>query len=74
MERRWQHLARSTELPYSRSIANVSDVYWQTSWPVEQRPWIPPEIYAPPAFAAYRQNRDVAMEAILACHRRLTGG
>jgi Tetratricopeptide repeat len=61
------------ELPYSKTIANVSDVYWQTSWPIDQRPWIPPEIYAPPTFAAYRQNRDVAMEAILACHPHLAG-
>ncbi len=59
------------ELPYSKTIANVSDVYWQTSWPVDQRPWIAPEIYAPPTFAAYRENRDVAMEAILACHEHV---
>ena len=62
------------ELPYSKTIANVSDLYWQTSWPVDQRPWIAPEIYAPPTFAAYRQNRDVAMEAVLACHQHLAGG
>jgi hypothetical protein len=54
------------ELPYSKTIANVSDLYWQTSWPVDYRPWIAPDLYAPPTFAAYRQNRDPAMEAILA--------
>jgi hypothetical protein len=59
------------ELPYSRAVANVSDLYWQTSWPVDDRPWIGPELYTPPTFAAYRQNRDPAMEAILACHRQV---
>jgi hypothetical protein len=29
---------------------------------------------APPTFAAYRQNRDVAMEAILGCHQHMPGG
>jgi tetratricopeptide (TPR) repeat protein len=55
------------QLPYSKAIANVSDLYWQTSWPVDDRPWIAPEIYVPPEFEAYRQNRDPVMEAILAC-------
>jgi hypothetical protein len=55
------------QLPYSKAIANVSDLYWQTSWPVDDRPWIAPEIYLPPTFEAYRQNRDPVLEAILAC-------
>ena len=54
------------QLPYSKAIANVSDLYWQTSWPFDDRPWIAPEIYLPPTFEAYRQNRDPVMEAILA--------
>lgn len=54
------------ELPYSKTIANVSDLYWQTSWPTDRRPWIAPDLYAPPALEAFRQNRDPAMEAILA--------
>ena len=53
-------------LPYSQAIANVSDLYWQTSWPFDDRPWIAPEIYLPPTFEAYRQNRDPVLEAILA--------
>jgi len=60
-------------LPYSRVLANVSDLYWQTSWPTDDRPWIAPDIYAPPTFEAYRANRDPAMEAILACGDHLPG-
>jgi tetratricopeptide (TPR) repeat protein len=53
-------------LPYSKIVANVSDLYWQSSWPQDHRTWIAPQIYLPPTFAAYRANRDPAMEAILA--------
>ncbi|MEK6335563.1 MAG: tetratricopeptide repeat protein [Acidobacteriota bacterium] len=53
-------------LPYSKITVNVSDLYWQSSWPQDYRTWIAPQIYAPPVFAAYRENRDPAMEAILA--------
>jgi tetratricopeptide (TPR) repeat protein len=61
------------ELPYSRTKVNVSDMYWQTSWPSDHRPWIPPEIYAPPSFAAYREGRDPALEAILSLTEHLPG-
>lgn len=54
-------------LPYSGFQVNISDLLWQTSWPLDSRTWIAPEIYTPPTFAAYRENRDVAMEAILDC-------
>ena len=52
-------------LPYSGVRVNVSDVYWRTSWPFDRRTAIAPDIYAPPTFAAYRDNRDPAMDAIL---------
>ncbi len=52
-------------LPYSKVLVNVSDLYWQSSWPFDYRTWIAPQIYTPPTFAAYRVNRDPAMEAIL---------
>jgi tetratricopeptide (TPR) repeat protein len=61
-------------LPYSKTTVNVSDLYWQTSWPMDHRPWIAPDIYAPPTFEAYRSNRDPAMEAILAGQEQLPGG
>jgi tetratricopeptide (TPR) repeat protein len=60
-------------LPYSKAMVNVADLYWQTSWPMDHRPWIAPQLYAPPAFELYSQNRDPAMEAILACHEHLPG-
>jgi tetratricopeptide (TPR) repeat protein len=60
-------------LPYSKLEVNVSDLYWQSSWPMDHRAWIAPELYAPPSFEAYRANRDPAMEAILACREHLPG-
>ena len=60
-------------LPYSKAIVNVADLYWQTSWPMDHRPWIAPELYAPPSFESYSQNRDPAMEAILSCREHLPG-
>jgi tetratricopeptide (TPR) repeat protein len=53
------------ELPYSKMQGSISDLYWQTSWPMDHRPWIAPLLYAPPTIASYRQGRDPALEAIL---------
>jgi hypothetical protein len=53
-------------LPYSKVLVNVSDLYWQSSWPDDYRTWIAPQIYTPPTFAAYRANRDLALEAVVA--------
>jgi tetratricopeptide (TPR) repeat protein len=61
------------QLPYSKTTANVGDLYWQTSWPMDHRPWIAPDLYTPPTFEAYSQNRDPAMEAILTSHEHLPG-
>ena len=62
------------ELPNSKLLANVSDLYWQTSWPLDHRSWIAPDVYAPPTFAAFAVNRDVAIEAILSLAKeRLPG-
>jgi len=60
-------------LPYSGLRANVSDLLWQSSWPMDYRRWIAPTLYAPPTFAAFAANRDPAMEAILACRDDLPG-
>jgi tetratricopeptide (TPR) repeat protein len=60
-------------LPYSKIRANISDLYWQTGWPMDQRSWIPPAIYAPPTFAAFRANRDDALAAVLSCQEHLPG-
>jgi tetratricopeptide (TPR) repeat protein len=52
-------------LPYSKIVANVSHLYWQSAFPQDGRTWIAPQIYLPPTFEAYRANRDSALEAIL---------
>ncbi len=53
-------------LPYSKSRAIISNLYWQLSSPQDARKWIAPTLYAPPTFESFRENRDPAMEAILA--------
>jgi len=40
---------------------------------MDHRPWIAPELYAPPTFETYTQNRDPAMEAILSSGKHLAG-
>ncbi|WP_144022690.1 hypothetical protein [Asanoa hainanensis] len=54
------------ELPHSRFQVNVSDLYWQTSWPMDHRTWLPPDLYTPPTFAAYARKEDPALDAIRA--------
>jgi tetratricopeptide (TPR) repeat protein len=54
------------QLPYSRCSANVSDLLWQSGWPTDERPWVAPQFFTPPTFAAYRANRDSALDAIRA--------
>jgi len=61
-------------LPYSKVGVNVSDLYWQTSWPEDHRTWIAPDIYAPATFAAFSRNEDPAMAAILALREHIPGG
>jgi hypothetical protein len=61
------------KLPYSKLRGSVSDLYWQNTVAMDYRTWIAPQIYAQPTFAAYRANRDPAMEAILA-HRPAAAG
>jgi hypothetical protein len=66
-----RNLAAPIELPYSKLMVSISDLYWESSWPTDHRTWIPPLLYAPPGFAEYRENRDGALEAILK-YRRLS--
>ena len=51
-------------LPYSKIAVGISDLYWQTSWPQDERIWTAPLIYAPPTWELYKAGRDPAMEAI----------
>ncbi|SEU34423.1 TPR end-of-group domain-containing protein [Stigmatella erecta] len=52
-------------LPYSKLVANVSHLFWQSSWPQDQRIWLPPHLYTPPTFADFRAGRDAALDAVL---------
>jgi tetratricopeptide (TPR) repeat protein len=61
------------DLPYSKVRANVADLFWQTSWPMDHRAWTAPDIYAPPTFEAYRRNQDPALDAILALREHVPG-
>ncbi len=61
------------ELPYSKLMANVSDLYWQSSWPFDYRTWIAPVLYTPPSFELYRAYRDPALEAISTFGLKKTG-
>jgi tetratricopeptide (TPR) repeat protein len=60
-------------LPYSKTKVNVADLYWQTAWPMDHRPFIAPQLYAPPTFEAFSQNRDPALEAIMSGTEHLPG-
>jgi hypothetical protein len=53
-------------LPYSGIVVNLSDRFWQGSWPDDFSPWRAPDIAAPVTFADYAAGRDAAMEAIRA--------
>jgi len=53
------------ELPFSKLNVNVSYLFWQSSWPMDYRPWIAPLLYTPLKSEMLRANRDPAMEAIL---------
>jgi len=52
-------------LPYSKVMANVSHLFWQGTWPQDQRKWLAPQIYVPPTWADFRAGRDRALEAVL---------
>lgn len=52
-------------LPFSKTAGTISDLYWQRSWPMDDRMWIAPDLPAPPSIKAFMAGRDPAMEAIL---------
>jgi tetratricopeptide (TPR) repeat protein len=51
-------------LPYSGILVNLSDRYWQSSWPQDFSPWRAPDIAVPVTFADYAAGRDAAMAVI----------
>lgn len=61
-------------LPYGRLRAQVSDLYWEDGLAWDTRQWITPHLPAPPTLAAYKANRDPAMEAVLARWKTVRSG
>jgi hypothetical protein len=47
-------------------VVNLSDRYWQGTWPDDFSSWRAPDIAAPVTFADYADGRDAAMEIIKA--------
>jgi hypothetical protein len=53
-------------LPYSGIIVNLSDRYWQGSWPDDFADWRAPDLAVPVAFGDYAAGRDRAIDLIRA--------
>jgi hypothetical protein len=53
-------------LPYSGIVVNLSDRYWQGTWPDDFSDWRAPDIAVPVTFVDYAAGRDAAMEIIKA--------
>lgn len=51
-------------LPWSGTRINISDLAWQSGWPWDRRPWIPPDLLTMQTWAAHKDGRDVSLEAI----------
>jgi tetratricopeptide (TPR) repeat protein len=58
--------ARAFRLPNSQLRVSVSTLYWQDGMPWDDRPWVPPDLAAEQSAEDLRQNRDPALDAILA--------
>ncbi len=57
---------RTTQLPYSKLVFSVSDLFWQNSVPTDTRPYIAPHIYTPLTYDDILKGDDPAMHAIIA--------
>ena len=53
-------------LPYSGLLVNLSDRYWQGSWPDDFSNWRAPDIAVPVRFSDYAAGRDAALDLIKA--------
>ncbi len=52
-------------MPHSGITFSVSALYWQSSLPYDQRPWIEPHIHVEMSSTDYRNNIDPALDTIL---------
>lgn len=57
-------------LPYGKVNVSLSNLYWESGWPVDSRWAIAPDIYTPRTFADYLKGRDPAMDAVLSTSAR----
>lgn len=53
-----------TELPYSKLNISTSDLFWQSSWPTDERIWIAPHYFVPLTFADISAGRDATLEVV----------
>lgn len=53
-------------LPFSGLNVNASNLFWQTTFAIDRRMWMPPDICAEFTSQHYKTNRDPALEAIFA--------
>lgn len=53
------------KLPFSGLLGSISTLYHQNTFASDERAYIPPRIYTPPTYAAWKAGRDPAMEAIM---------
>ena len=51
-------------LPNTGTRVNISDLLWQSGWPMDRRPWIPPDLYARPHSRPTALAAMSALEAI----------
>jgi tetratricopeptide (TPR) repeat protein len=58
--------ARRVTLPNSGLEVSISTLYWQDGGPMDERPWVPPDIAVDVAGADYAAGRDPVLEAVLA--------
>jgi tetratricopeptide (TPR) repeat protein len=56
------------ELPYSKLMVNISDQYWESSWPTDTREWTTPLIFIDPSFKDFALGRDPTVLSILSAH------
>lgn len=53
------------QTPNLGMMVQVSTLPWLSRYPQDDRPWIAPDIATPSTFAAWREGRDEALEAVI---------
>ncbi|MFQ5527108.1 MAG: tetratricopeptide repeat protein [Thermoanaerobaculia bacterium] len=58
--------ARPVTLPRSGLQVSISTLYWQDGGPMDERPWVPPDIAVDLTAADFAAGRDPVLETVLA--------